>query len=95
MAKKKIFVTPAQTDAARMVVARSAVTGRHVSPSVSKIAEAAAHPAKTVAETSPTHVGVSSSSSGRGGTIRSAARSAVTGKFVTKRPSPGSASKSR
>ena len=37
---KKVYVTRVQKDAAKMLVNRSAVTGRYVSPNVRKIANA-------------------------------------------------------
>lgn len=54
---KKVYVTRVQKDAAKMLVSRSAVTGRFVSSNVRKIANArtatagqAAHPKTTVTE---------------------------------------------
>ena len=40
MAKKQVAVTSAQRSAAKAMVSRSALTGRTVSPSVTKIANA-------------------------------------------------------
>lgn len=41
---KKVIVSSAQKSAAKAMVSRSAVTGRHVSPSVHKIANAKSQP---------------------------------------------------
>jgi hypothetical protein len=46
MTSKRVFVSSAQKAAARAMVNRSAVTGRKVSASVRKIADAKAEPAK-------------------------------------------------
>jgi hypothetical protein len=54
---KKVYVTRVQKDAAKMLVNRSAVTGRYVSSNVRKIANAhttvterASHPTTTVTQ---------------------------------------------
>ncbi len=72
MAKgRTVNVTSAQKQAAKALVSRSAKTGRYVSSSVSKIANARS-PRTTVVE----------STAGR--EVPASTRSATTGKFVTK-----------
>lgn len=89
-------MTAAQTDAARMVVERSAATGKLVSPSVSKIANARAQPTSvTVKTTARGKTTVSKTSARRSGVIKSAAKSALTGGFITKSGAHGTAQKSK
>ncbi len=50
---KKVYVTRAQKVAAKMLVSRSAVTGRYVSPNVRKIANARSSVADKLASSEP------------------------------------------
>lgn len=43
---KKVYVTDAQAEAARMIVARNSAKGRETPPSIRKIAEAQVQPAR-------------------------------------------------
>lgn len=93
---KKVYVTAAQTDAARMVVERSAAAGKLVSPSVSKIANARAPRTSMTANTTATgKTTVSKTSAQRSGLLKRAAKSARTGAFVTKNGVQDSSQKSK
>lgn len=77
---KRVYVTDAQSEAAQMIVSRSAASGRFVSPAVVKIANAEAPAA-----------GKSSQSGGMAKTSvpSKGSRSAVPGRYVTQSSARG------